>query len=147
MGESNGGGGGGGSSQDAKASRTRQSTKEASREKKRQQEEMALLSQEDETGESYYVRSETGNIVRSASGNAVTTTAGRQAQEDFRAASEGREARNMAEEFPIGDSGPTTKTVAGGNEVPKTTSGPATRAARRLLAQSQKGTSMRQFYN
>ena len=71
-----------------------------SKQRKRQQEERAIRSQEEETGKSLYARSESGNIIRSASsGRGVTSRAGRQAQEDYRAAYDGRESETWMPSF------------------------------------------------
>ena len=120
-----------------------------SKQRKRQQEERAIRSQEEETGKSLYARSESGNIIRSASsGRGVTSRAGRQAQEDYRAAYDGRESRDMDAEFPMDtESGESATSGSSTIEVARKASAPASRAARRLLAQNQKSTSMRQFYN
>ena len=119
------------------------------KEKKRKQEEAMMRMAESEDDASYYVRAgSSGNVVRSSSGSAVTSRAGRQAQENVRAGMSDRDARDMDAEFPI-DTESGESTASGGStiEVTKKTSTPASRAARRLLAQNQKNTAMRQFYN
>ena len=138
----------GGSSQDAMAARTNASIKQAAREKKRRQEEMAMLAQEEETGKSLFARSNSGSIIRSSSGRGVTNRAGRQAQEDYRAAYAGREPRDMDAEFPMdtgGDDQPMQMSEKSKIEPKKTVKGPSA-AARRLLAQSQVAQKTRQFY-
>ena len=137
----------GGSSQDAMASRTNASIKQAAKDKKRRQEEMAMLAQEEETGKSLFARSNSGSIIRSSSGRGVTNRAGRQAQEDYRAAYGGRESRDMDAEFPMGDESEVCMQTGGQNklEPKKTIKGPSA-AARRLLAQGQVSQKTRQFY-
>ena len=137
----------GGSSQDAMASRTNASIKQAAKDKKRRQEEMAMLAQEEETGKSLFARSNSGSIIRSSSGRGVTNRAGRQAQEDYRAAYGGRESRDMDAEFPMGDESEVSMQTGGQNklEPKKTIKGPSA-AARRLLAQGQVSQKTRQFY-
>ena len=140
----------GGSSQDAMASRTNASIKQAARDKKRRQEEMAMRSQEEETGKSLFARSATsGSIIRSASsGRGVTNRAGRQAQEDYRAAYSGRESRDMDAEFPMGDDSEATMQTGSQNKLePKIAiKGPSAAARKLLLAQGQVARKTRQFY-
>ena len=115
---------------------------------RRKQEEMAMLAQEEETGKSLFARSNSGSIIRSSSGRGVTNRAGRQAQEDYRAAYSGRESRNMDEEFPMdsgGDDQPIQMSEKSKIEPKKTVKGPSA-AARRLLSQGQTGQKTRQFY-
>ena len=152
MGESSGGGGDGQRRGATKSSFQRSVARAEAREKKRKQEEMAMLAQEEETGKSLFARSATsGSIIRSASsGRGVTNRAGRQAREDYRAAYEGRPARNMDAEFPMdagGDDQPMEQ-VSGQSklEPEKRTAGGPSRASRRLLAQGQMGAKTRQFY-
>tara|TARA_R100001510_G_scaffold6808_1_gene5287 strand:+ start:350 stop:769 length:420 start_codon:yes stop_codon:yes gene_type:complete len=118
------------------------------KQRKRKQEERAMRLQEEETGKSLFARSESGNIIRSASSrSAVTNRAGRQAQEDYRAAYEGRESRDMDAEFPMGDESEVSMQTGGQNklEPKKTIKGPSA-ATRRLLAQGQVSQKTRQFY-
>ena len=140
----------GGSSQGAMASRTNASIKQAARDKKRRQEEMAMRSQEEETGKSLFARSATsGSIIRSASsGRGVTNRAGRQAQEDYRAAYSGRESRDMDAEFPMGDDSEATMQTGSQNKLePKIAiKGPSAAARKLLLAQGQVARKTRQFY-
>ena len=84
------------------------------REKQKQEEAMMRMAEmEDQIG--LYARSKSGNIIRSASsGRAVTSRAGRQAQENIRAGFEGRTARDMDAEFPMD---------TGGDDQPMQTSG------------------------
>ena len=120
------------------------------REKRKQEEAMMRMAEmEDQIG--LYARSKSGNIIRSASsGRAVTSRAGRQAQENIRAGFEGRAARDMDREFPMG-TGSDDQPMQQASEQPKlepekkTTGGPS-RASRRLLAQGQMGAKTRQFY-
>ena len=140
----------GGSSQDAMAARTNASIKQAAKERKRRQEEMAMRSQEEETGKSLFARSATsGSIIRSASsGRGVTNRAGRQAREDYRAAYEGRESRDMDAEFPMGDDSEATMQTGSQNKLePKIAiKGPSAAARKLLLAQGQVARKTRQFY-
>ena len=140
----------GGSSQDAMASRTNASIKQAAKDKKRRQEEMAMRSQDEETGKSLFARSATsGSIIRSASsGRGVTNIAGRQAQEDYRAAYSGRESRDMDAEFPMGDDSEATMQTGSQNKLePKIAiKGPSAAARKLLLAQGQVARKTRQFY-
>lgn len=97
----------------------------------------------------FYVRSSSGNMVRSAtSGNVVLSRAGRQAQENIRAGYDGRDARNMDKEFPMdtgGDDQPMQMSGQSKIEPKKTVKGPSA-ATRRLLAQGQMAQKTRQFY-
>ena len=140
----------GGSSQDAMASRTNASIKQAAKDKKRRQEEMAMLAQEEETGKSLFARSRSsGSIIRSASsGRGVTNRAGRQAQEDYRAAYSGRESRDMDAEFPMGDDSEATMQTGSQNKLePKIAiKGPSAAARKLLLAQGQVARKTRQFF-
>lgn len=141
---SGGGGGGGATTSSFQMAVARAEDKE----KKRQQEEAMMRMAESEDDAGYYVRSGSGNVVRSSSGAAVTSRAGRQAQENVRAGMSDRDARNMGAEFPMDtESGESAASGSSTIEVTQKTSAPASRAARRLLAQSQRSTSMRQFYN
>jgi hypothetical protein len=125
------------------------------KQRKRQQEERAMRLQEfgssydpEDTGKSLFARSESGNIIRSASsGRGVTNRAGRQAQEDYRAAFSGRESRDMDAEFPMGDESQVSMQTGSQNklEPTKTIKGPSA-ATRRLLAQGQVSQKTRQFY-
>ena len=142
--EPSGGGGGGGATT---SSFQMAVAKAEDKEKKRKQEEAMMRMAESEDDASYYVRAgSSGNVVRSSSGSAVTSRAGRQAQENVRAGMSDRDARDMDAEFPI-DTDSNQQIVAGQTTIAQKTSAPASRAARRLLAQNQKNTAMRQFYN
>ncbi|MAR67984.1 MAG: hypothetical protein CL833_12120 [Crocinitomicaceae bacterium] len=146
MGDEPSGGGGNGGATTSSFQRT--VARAEDKEKKRKQEEAMMRMAESEDDAGYYARSSSGNIVRSSSGAAVTSRAGRQAQENIRAGFEGRTARDMDAEFPVDtESGESAASGSSATEVIQKTSTPASRAARRLLAQSQKGSSMRQFYN
>ena len=126
------------------------------KERKRKQEERAMRLQEfgssydpEDTGKSLFARSESGNIIRSASsGRGVTNRAGRQAREDYRAAYEGRESRDMDAEFPMGDDSEATMQTGSQNKLePKIAiKGPSAAARKLLLAQGQVARKTRQFY-
>jgi len=98
-------------------------------------------------GKGLYARSQSGNIVRSSTGEAVTSTAGRQVQENVRAGIEGRAARDMS-----GDQ-PTEKVVAGASKGDAATDTTQTKravtpssAARRGLLGAISGVKQRMFY-
>jgi len=123
--------------------------KYAQQKKKRELEERRIQMAEIEDRKGYYARSGTGNIIRSSSGSAVTSTAGRQAVENVRAFAEGRAARDMAGEQPVSSDGEqqvtTTEDQPQETSKPKTTSKPSV-ASRRALLGATKGAKQRLFY-
>ena len=121
----------------------------AQQKKKRELEERRVQMAEMEDQKGYYARSSTGNIIRSSSGAAVTSTAGRQAVENVRAFAEGRAARDMSGEQPVPSDAEqqvtTTEEKPQETSKPKTTSKPSV-ASRRALLGATKGAKQRLFY-
>jgi len=118
----------------------------AQQKKKRELEERRVQAAEIEDRKGYYAKSSTGNIIRSSSGSAVTSTAGRQAVENVRAFAEGRAARDMSGDQPV-EKEATTATEDQPQETskPKTVSKPSV-ASRRALLGAAKGAKQRLFY-
>ena len=86
---------------------------------KRKQEEAMMKMAEQEDGIGLFARSKSGNIIRSSSGAAVTSRAGRQAQENIRAGFEGRPARDMDKAFPMDTGGDEQTPVDTGESSPE----------------------------
>lgn len=121
------------------------------KQRRRKQEEMAVASQVAETGKSVYARSESGNIIRSASsGRGVTSSYGRTVVDEYRAARDGASpsygGQSEAQEDSSDNDSPVSKPKADSKPADISKSSGLGVAARKLIGSRISGSSTRKFY-